>query len=85
MQSNYCIDATMRHAVQEGFNVTLVSDAHSTFPFTDEPASAIIKALGFTDVIDAGACVDLAATGAPTQPQQELTPRRATTGVHLAK
>jgi nicotinamidase-related amidase len=44
MQSNYCIDATTRRAVQEGFNVTLVSDAHSTFSFTDEPASAIIEA-----------------------------------------
>ena len=44
MQSNYCIDATTRHAVTEGFNVTLVSDAHSTFSFTEEPASAIIQA-----------------------------------------
>lgn len=44
MQSNYCIDATTRRAVQEGFNVTLVSDAHSTFSFTEEPASAIIVA-----------------------------------------
>lgn len=41
MQSNYCIDATTRRAVQEGFNVTLVSDAHSTFSFTDEPAAVI--------------------------------------------
>ena len=41
MQSNYCIDATTRRAVTEGFNVTLVSDAHSTFSFTDEPAEAI--------------------------------------------
>jgi nicotinamidase-related amidase len=44
MQSNYCIDATTRRAAREGFNVTLVSDAHSTFSFTDEPASAIIEA-----------------------------------------
>lgn len=41
MQSNYCIDATTRRAVQESFNVTLVSDAHSTFSFTDEPAAVI--------------------------------------------
>jgi nicotinamidase-related amidase len=41
MQSNYCIDATTRRAAQEGFNVTLVSDAHSTFSFTEEPAAAI--------------------------------------------
>ena len=44
MQSNYCIDATTRRAVQEGFNVTLVSDAHSTFSFTEVPAEAIIEA-----------------------------------------
>jgi nicotinamidase-related amidase len=44
MQSNYCIDATTRRAAAEGFNVTLVSDAHSTFSFTEEPASAIIQA-----------------------------------------
>ena len=44
MQSNYCIDATTRRAVQEGFNVTLVSDAHSAFSFTDVPAEAIIDA-----------------------------------------
>ena len=44
MQSNYCIDATTRRAVAEGFNVTLVSDAHSTFSFTEEPAAAIIQA-----------------------------------------
>lgn len=43
MQSNYCIDATTRRAVAEGFKVTLVSDAHSTFSFTEEPASAIIQ------------------------------------------
>lgn len=41
VQSNYCIDATTRRAAQEGFNVTLVSDAHSTFSFTDEPAAVI--------------------------------------------
>jgi rhodanese-related sulfurtransferase len=31
-------------------------------------AVAIMKELGFTDVIDAGAYVDLAAAGAPTAP-----------------
>ena len=44
MQSNYCIDATTRRAVQESFNVTLVSDAHSTFSFTEVPAETIIEA-----------------------------------------
>lgn len=43
MQSDHCIDATTRRAVREGFRVTLVSDAHSTFSFTEEPAAAIIS------------------------------------------
>lgn len=58
MQSNHCIDATTRRAVQEGFNVTLVSDAHSTFSFTDEPAAAIIQAQNEA----LGALVSLATT-----------------------
>lgn len=58
MQSNYCIDATTRRAVQEGFSVTLVSDAHSTFSFTDEPAAAIIEAQN----IALGALATLATT-----------------------
>jgi len=58
MQSNYCIDATTRRAAQEGFNVTLVSDAHSTFSFTDEPAAAIIQAQNEA----LGALVSLATT-----------------------
>jgi len=44
MQSDHCINATTRRAVAEGFDVTLVSDAHSTFSFTEEPASSIIQA-----------------------------------------
>jgi len=58
MQSNYCIDATTRRAAQEGFNVTLISDAHSTFSFTDEPAAAIIQAQNEA----LGALVSLATT-----------------------
>jgi nicotinamidase-related amidase len=41
MQSDHCIDATVRRAAAEGLDVTLVSDAHSTFSFTDEPAERI--------------------------------------------
>jgi nicotinamidase-related amidase len=43
MQSNYCIDATTRRAAAEGFNVTLVSDAHSTFSFSEIPAEQMIS------------------------------------------
>ncbi|MFM8690034.1 MAG: cysteine hydrolase family protein [Candidatus Limnocylindrus sp.] len=43
MQSDHCINATTRRAVREGFRVTLVSDTHSTFSFTEEPAAAIIS------------------------------------------
>lgn len=31
LQSEYCVDSTVRSAVQHGYDVTLVSDAHSTF------------------------------------------------------
>ena len=31
MQSEYCVDTTTRRACSEGYKVTLVSDAHSTF------------------------------------------------------
>jgi nicotinamidase-related amidase len=41
MQSDHCIDATTRRAAAEGLDVTLVSDAHSTFSFTNEPAERI--------------------------------------------
>jgi len=48
MQSNYCIDATTRRAVSEGFNVTLVSDAHSTFSFSEVPAEQMIGDINAT-------------------------------------
>jgi nicotinamidase-related amidase len=31
MQSEYCVDSAVRGAVERGYKVTLVSDAHSTF------------------------------------------------------
>lgn len=31
MQSEYCVDSAIRGAVERGYKVTLVSDAHSTF------------------------------------------------------
>lgn len=42
MQSDHCIDATTRRAAAEGLDVTLVSDAHSTFSFSEIPAAQII-------------------------------------------
>ena len=30
MQSEYCVDSAIRGAVERGYKVTLVSDAHST-------------------------------------------------------
>lgn len=62
MQSNHCIDATVRRAASEGFAVTLVSDAHSTFSFTDEPAAAIIARQNAA----LGALVSLATTAEVT-------------------
>ena len=38
-QTEMCIDTTARRAVELGYQVTVVSDAHSTFDFEDEPRS----------------------------------------------
>lgn len=42
MQTEFCIDATVRGAVANGFDVTLVSDAHTTFDARDASAERII-------------------------------------------
>ena len=31
IQSDYCVDTTTRHAVSEGYQVTLIGDSHSTW------------------------------------------------------
>lgn len=41
MQSEYCILNTCKGAHQLGFQVTLVSDAHSTYPSKTESAAEI--------------------------------------------
>ncbi|MEM7132008.1 MAG: cysteine hydrolase family protein [Chloroflexota bacterium] len=40
MQTEVCINATTRQAIELGYDVTLVTDAHSTFDFEDEEKSA---------------------------------------------
>ncbi|HEY0734433.1 MAG TPA: cysteine hydrolase family protein [Herpetosiphonaceae bacterium] len=42
MQTDMCIDATCRHAVELGYNVTVVADGHSTFD-GDETAATIVE------------------------------------------
>lgn len=42
MQSEYCVDTTVRAAFERGFAVTLVADGHSTFDTPDLGAAAII-------------------------------------------
>ncbi|MFF2091838.1 cysteine hydrolase family protein [Paenibacillus sp. NPDC058174] len=42
MQSEYCVEATCRGAVELGYTVTLVKDAHSTWDSGGNTASAII-------------------------------------------
>jgi nicotinamidase-related amidase len=42
MQSELCIDATCRQAVELGYQVTLVGDAHSTFDSDCAPAEQVI-------------------------------------------
>ncbi len=42
MQSELCIEATCRKAVELGYQVTLVGDAHSTFDSGSAPAEQVI-------------------------------------------
>ena len=42
MQTELCIEATCRRAVELGYPVTLVADAHSTFDSEDYPAKQVI-------------------------------------------
>lgn len=42
MQTEYCIDATVRSAFDRGYRVTVVSDAHTTFDSALLPAATII-------------------------------------------
>ncbi|WP_163253661.1 cysteine hydrolase family protein [Bacillus tropicus] len=43
MQTEYCVDTTTRRACSEGYKVTLVSDAHSTFDTEVLRAEDIVK------------------------------------------
>ncbi|MDR4902259.1 cysteine hydrolase family protein [Bacillus mycoides] len=43
MQTEYCVDTTTRRAFSEGYKVTLVSDAHSTFDTDVLRAEDIVK------------------------------------------
>ena len=43
MQTEYCVDTTTRRAFSEGYKVTLVSDAHSTFDTEVLRAEDIVK------------------------------------------
>jgi nicotinamidase-related amidase len=42
MQTEYCVDTTVRAAADRGYSVTLVADAHSTGDTASLKASAII-------------------------------------------
>ncbi|PFE03861.1 cysteine hydrolase [Bacillus cereus] len=57
MQTEYCVDTTTRRAFSEGYKVTLIRDAHSTFDSEQLSAEEIVKhhnaVLGaFADVVD---------------------------------
>jgi len=43
MQTEYCVDTTVRAAFEHGYQITLVSDCHTTFDAPDLAASAIIQ------------------------------------------
>jgi len=48
LQSEYCVDATSRRAFNLGYQVTLISDAHSTMDSESQKASAIISHINHT-------------------------------------
>jgi len=43
MQTEYCVDTTLRAAFERGYRVTLVADGHSTFDTAELPARDIIR------------------------------------------
>ena len=43
LQSEYCINSTTRRAAELGYDVTLVSDVHSTFDGEGKTATEIIN------------------------------------------
>lgn len=42
MQTEYCVDATVRSAFERGYRVTIAADAHTTFDSDILPAATII-------------------------------------------
>ncbi|WP_369903330.1 cysteine hydrolase family protein [Bacillus manliponensis] len=42
MQTEYCVDTTVRRAFSEGFKITLIRDGHSTFDSDHLQADAIV-------------------------------------------
>jgi nicotinamidase-related amidase len=42
MQTEYCVDATVRSAFERGYRVTVAADAHTTFDSDILPAATII-------------------------------------------
>jgi len=42
LQTEYCIDTTCRRAISEGFDVVLVTDAHTTLDTAELPAREIV-------------------------------------------
>jgi nicotinamidase-related amidase len=63
LQSDYCVSATVRGAIAEGLQVTLVRDAHSTYD-GDQPAAQIIEAVNdqLSGEVDLRDAASLAAT-----------------------
>ncbi|MDM5155298.1 cysteine hydrolase family protein [Bacillus sp. DX1.1] len=57
LQTEYCVDTTVRRAFSEGYKTTLIRDAHSTFDSEQLGAEQIVlhhnKVLGsFADIVD---------------------------------
>lgn len=69
MQTEFCVDTTCRAAAERGYDITLVSDAHTTFSHANLDAAAIIAhhnailSMGFDAKLQTAAMVERGFSG----------------------
>jgi len=65
-QTDYCVDTTIRRATVEGYNVTLVSDAHTTEDYDEAILTAAQRIAYLNDVVNGFRTDDYEITVKPT-------------------
>ena len=65
-QTEYCVDTTIRRATVEGYNVTLVSDAHTTDDYDEALLTAAQRIAYLNDVVNGFRTDDCKITVKPT-------------------